>query len=133
MAGKMSAVGRVVGRQHRLIFVHADLVDDDVLFHGEIVGTEAGTEDVGQDVDRFGQIFRQNGGVEDRVLFAGEGVVMSADTIEVTVDVESRPPWRAFEDHLLQKVRDAGNMRPFISRTYPHKQPYGYRPSACTS
>ena len=81
-------LGIVVGAPHRLIVVHADLFDDDLLLHFEIVAAQAGAQDVGQDIDGVRQILGENGRVKDRVLLAGEGVGAGADLVEIEVDLE---------------------------------------------
>ena len=90
MVGEVNASGVVVGAPDRLVLVHADLFDDDLLLHLEILAAQAGAQDVGEDVDRLRQVFRQDAGVKDGVLFAGEGVVVGADAVEIAIDVEGR-------------------------------------------
>ena len=116
MVGEVDALGVVVGRPHRLVLVHADLFDDDVLLHVEVLVAQAGPQDVGEDVHRLRQVLRQDGGVKDGVLLAGEGVVVGADAVEIAVDVQGRAPRRPLEDHVLQEVRDAGDLRRLVAR-----------------
>ena len=76
---------------------------------------QAGPQDVGQQIDGLGHILRQDAGVENRVLLAGVGVVLGPDAVEVAVDVEGRAARRPLEDHVLEKMRHAGNFRRLIA------------------
>ena len=108
--GEVDALGVVVGGPGRLVVVHADLFDDDLLLHLEIIFAEAGPQDVGEDVERRRQVLRQDRGVEDGVFLAGEGVVLGADPVEVGVDVEEGAARGALEDHVFEEVGDAGDV-----------------------
>ena len=53
MVGEVNPLGPVVGGHHRLIVVHADLLNDDLFLHIEIFVPQAGTQYVGKDIDRL--------------------------------------------------------------------------------
>ena len=77
----------VVRAPPRLILVHADLFDDNLLLHVEILDPQAGPQDVGEQSTAWG-VLGQHGGVEDGVFLAGEGVVVGSDAIEVAIDLQ---------------------------------------------
>ena len=104
----------VVRRPHRLVFIHANLLDDDVFFHLEVIIAQAGAEDIGQDIHGLGNVFGENRGVEDGVLFARERVVVSADSVKVSVHVQGGASRRPLEHHMLQEVRHAGDAGAFV-------------------
>ena len=110
VVGEEEPLGVLVGAGAGLVLVHADLFDDDVLLRVEVLVAEAGPEDVGENIDRLRQIFRQDGGVKNGVFLAGEGVVVGADAVEVAVDVEVGAVRRALEDHVFEEVRHAGHL-----------------------
>ena len=128
VVGEEQPLGVLVGAGAGLVLVHADLFDDDVLLRVEILLAETGPEDVGENVDRRRQVFRQDGGVEDGVFLAGESVVVGADLVEVAVDVEIGPVRRALEDHVFEEVRHARHFRRLVAGAGADEEAQGGRP-----
>src|SRR5207247_8967449 len=60
--------GVFVGDITRLVLVLADLLDDDLFLHVEVLDAQARSKDVGENVNRPGKIFRQDAGVKYGVL-----------------------------------------------------------------
>ena len=67
-------------------------------------------QDVRQNVERLRQILGQTRHVIERVLFRCLRVVLRADAIEVVVDRHCVAPFRSFEGHVLEEMRDAGHV-----------------------
>ena len=109
-------------QKRRLVGVHLDLFDDDLLLHVEVIVAQARPQDVGQDVDARLLVLGQHRGVVDRVLFAGEGVVVGADLVELAVDVLGRAPRRALEHHVLEKMAHAGDLVGLVAGAGAHEE-----------
>ena len=81
------------------------LVEDDVPLHLDVVAVEGGVhDDVGQEVDRHGQLVGGHPGVEGRGLPPGEGVHVTADAVDRLGDLEGGPVRRALEEQVLEEV-----------------------------
>ena len=128
MIGEVGTLGMIVGGPRRLVFIHADLFDDDVLLHLEVVDAQARAQNVRENIHCLRNIFGQDGSVKDGILFTCEGVVVGADLIEVAIDIQRRAPWRALEHHVLQEVRHAGNIACLVARPRAHEKPQRHRP-----
>ena len=72
-------------------------------------------EDVGQDVEGLRKILGQAGDVIERVFLRGLGVVLGADPVEVAIDGHGVAPWRPLEGHVLEEVRDAGQLARLVA------------------
>jgi len=97
-------VDEVVG----VVFVDLDLFEDDALFLGDVVGREGGVQDeVGEEVERGGDVFVEDLDVETDGLFAGEGVEIATDGVDFAGEVLGGAGGGALEDHVLDEVRDA--------------------------
>ena len=57
-----------------------------------------------------GQVLGQAGDVIEGVLLGGLRVVLGADAVEVAVDGQGVAAGRSLEDHVLEEVRDAGDV-----------------------
>ena len=71
----------------------------------------------------IGQVFVEHLGVEANHLFGGEGVEIAADRIDRTRDVFGRPVGRAFEEHVLDEVREAVFFGGFAAGTARNPNP----------
>ena len=67
-------------------------------------------EDVRQDVEGLRKILGQAGDVVERVFLGGLRVVLGADAVEVAVDGHGVAPRRPLECHVLEEMRDAGQL-----------------------
>jgi hypothetical protein len=92
----------------RRVFRLADLLQDDVALALEFVRIEpAVLENVGENVDRQRQIFRQHLGVVTGSFAARVGVEIAADRFDLDRDVGGAAALGALERHMLEQVRDA--------------------------
>ena len=107
---EVGGLGGFVGDRHRVVQVHPDFFDDHLLLGLEVVLAERGAEDVGQDVEGRGEVLRQAGDVIEGVFLGGLGVVLGADAVEVAIDGQGVAPWRSLESHVLEEMRDAGQV-----------------------
>ena len=93
----------------RRVLDHVDLLEDDLLLLGHLLGIEQGVDDdVAQDVDGQGQVLVEHLQVEGGVLLGREGVHVPADGVDLGRDDLRRPVLRALEDHVLDEVADPG-------------------------
>ena len=128
MRAEVRGLGGVVGDGHRVIQVHPDLLDDHLLLGLEVLLAEAGPEDVGEDVERPGQVLGQAGDVVERVFLRGLRVVLGADAVEVAVDGQGVAVGRPLEDHVLEEVRDPGQLGRLVAAPRLDEEPRGDRP-----
>jgi hypothetical protein len=64
-------------------------------------------QDVGEDVEREGDILLQHLGVVGGAFARGIGVEMAADRLDLLGDGERAAPFGALERHVLEKMGDA--------------------------
>ena len=113
---EMGGLGGLVGHRHRVVQVHPDLFDDHLLLGLEVVGPQSvGPEDVREDVEGLGKVLGQAGDVVERVFLRGLGVVLGADAVEVAIDGHGVAPRRPLEGHVLEEVRDAGQLARLVA------------------
>ena len=94
----------------------ADLLDDDVLLAREFVAVEGRLgQDVGEHVERERHVGLEHAGVIGRVLGAGRGVEIAADRLDLLGDLPRGAPPRALERHVLEEMRDAVLVAPFVA------------------
>src|SRR5205807_9825280 len=74
------------------------------------------------------QMFVQNLGVEGCTLAGRKRIVLPAERIDLPRDSLGRAPPRAFEDHVLDEVREAVLARLLIARADIHTDPERDRP-----
>ena len=106
----------------RLIVVLGDLFQDHLLLGIEILLPQHGPHHVGQQLDDLRLVFGQRRGVIDRLLFAGEGVGAGAELVQLAIDIGRRALGRALEDHVLEKMADAGNLVRLVARARANKE-----------
>ena len=107
----------VVGDGGRLILVHADLFEDHLLLHVEVILPERREEDARLDIERFGQVLGKRRGIEDGALFAGHRVVVGTDLVEDAIHVLGREPFGPLERHVFEKMADARHDGGLVPRT----------------
>ena len=90
-------VGRVLGG--------ADLLDDDALLAGELLGIERRIgQDVGQHVERERNVGAQHARVIRGALDAGRRIEVAADRLDLFGDLARGAPRRALERHVLEQM-----------------------------
>ncbi len=100
-------VGRVVGL--------ADLLQDDGALAFELGRVEGRVlQDVGEDVERERHVLLQHLGVIGRALARGIGVEVAADRLDLLGDGAGAAPLGALERHVLEKMRDAVDLRRLV-------------------
>ncbi len=106
-------VDQIVGR----VLDHLDLFEDHLLLALDIGRRKRGVEhQIGQHVDRLGQVLVEDLDVVARVLLGGEGVQVAAQAVHFLRNVLSRPAAGALEEHVLDKVGDAAVLKRLVSR-----------------
>ena len=123
MPGKMRLHEVFIGRVRGLIVVHADLFQDHLFLDVEILLAQRRADDVGQEIERFREIFGEHGSVEQRRLFAGGGIVLGSHFVKDAIDVVGRMPLGAFEDHVFEKVADSGHLVGLVARAGADEKP----------
>ena len=127
MRAEVRCLGGFVGDRHRVIQVHPDFFDDHLLLGLEVVLPKRGAKDVGQDVEGRGEIFRQASDVIEGVFLGGLRVVLGADPVEVAIHGQGVATWRSLESHVLEKVRDPGQVGHLVAAARLHKEAGGDR------
>ncbi len=95
-------VNEVVG----IVLVDLDLFEDDALFAFEVALGKVWVQDeVAQDVERRGHVLIEYLDVEADAFLAGEGVQVAADRVDLAGDILCGAAGGAFEDHVLDEVR----------------------------
>ena len=112
----MGRLGGLVRHRHRIIQVHPDFFDDDLLLGLEVVDPQGRSQDVRQDVEGLRKVFGQAGHVVERVFFGRLRIVLGTHAIEVVVDGHRVAPIRSLERHVLEEMRYAGHARLDSSR-----------------
>ncbi len=113
---------RVVG----IVLVHLDLFEDDAALAGNFLGGEDGIEDeVGEDVEGGRDVLVQHLHVEADGFLAGEGVEIAADGVDFASDALRGAGFRPFKDHVLDKMRDAIQLRHFVTGAGAHPDAHG--------
>ena len=100
-------VGRVVGL--------ADLLQDHGALAFELGRVEGRMQqDVGEDVERERHVLLQHLGVIRGAFARGVGVEMAADRLDLLGDRAGAAPLGALERHVLEKMRDAVDLRRLV-------------------
>ena len=117
MLGPKAARKNVVKEILGVVHVHLDFFEDDLAFLAYVVGIELGTEnEIGDDVKGDGEMFVEDFGVEANLLFRGESIEHAADRIHFTGDGFRGAALGAFENHVLDEMREAVFFRRFAAR-----------------
>src|SRR6266853_2843108 len=107
-----AACENFVQQRFRIVEIHLDLFENYLTFFCHVVGIEERTKtQVGNNIERNGEMIVENFGVEANLFFGGEGVEHSADRIHFTGDGFGGTALRAFEDHVLHEMRDRKSTR----------------------
>ena len=102
----------------RIIFLHLQFFEDDALFLGDIFFPKQRMQDeIGQHVEGEREMLVENFRVVADQLLGGEGVEISADRIDGARDLFRGPVAGAFEEHVLDEVRDAVLLGRFVARS----------------
>ena len=110
-------VDQVVGR----VLDHLDLFEDDLLLALDFIGDEGRTQDdVGEQIDGKRQVLVEHLDVVAGVFLRGEGVELPADRIDRLRDVLGGALLGAFEEHVLDEMRDAAALVALVPRA-PHQ------------
>ena len=111
------------GDRAGIVLVHLYLLEHDLSFARELFRRERGVQvHVRENVHRFVQIFTGEMRVETRRVLARPGIEVPASPFHRACDVERRARRRAFEEHVLDEVRDARPFRRFVARTRAHEE-----------
>jgi len=107
----------LVEKIFRIVHVHLDFFEDDLLFVFDVGGIEARTEaEIADDVEGDGEMVVENLGVETDLFLGGEGIEHAADGIHFAGDGFGGAAFGAFENHVLDEVSDAVFLRGFAAR-----------------
>ena len=106
----------------RLVVVHLDFFDDHLLFGFEIIFTQRRTHDIRKHLDHLALEVRQNGGVINRALLTSPRIRMRTDLVEFAIHVFRRTVRRALENHVLQKMTDATDLRRLVACSGAYKE-----------
>ena len=101
----------------RIVHVHLDFFEDDLLFVFDVGGIEARTEaEIADDVEGDGEMVVENLGVEADLFLGSEGIEHAADGIHFAGDGFGGAAFGAFENHVLDEVSDAVFLGDFAAR-----------------
>ena len=115
-------VHEIVGR----VLDHLDLFEDHLLLAADFfLDKRRAHHDVRQQVDGERQVLVEHFDVVAGVLLRGERVELSADRVDRLRDVFGRPGVGAFEEHVLDEMRDAALRVRLVPR--PARQPHADR------
>ena len=107
-------VHEVIGR----VLDHLDLLEDHLLLAFDVFDSERRIHhDVREDVDGERQMLVQHFDVVARVFLCGESIQLTADGIDHLRDVFGRSRGGAFEQHVLDEMRDASVFGAFMPRS----------------
>jgi len=111
-ASSEDVVEKILGVVH----VHLDFFEDDLTLFLDVFGIELGAKDeVGEDVERDGQMGVQHLGVETDLFLGGEGIQHAADGIHFAGNVFGRTALGTLEDHVLKEMGSAVFRRGFAA------------------
>src|SRR5258708_37484955 len=97
-----------VQQRFRVVEIHLDLFENYLTFLCYVVGIEERTKtQVGNNIERNGEMIVENFCVETNLFFGGEGVEHSADRIHFAGDGLGGTALGTFEDHVLHEMLEA--------------------------
>ena len=112
---------RVIHVIIRRIFHHLDLLTDDLSFPVHFLLIELRTsQHVEQNFCAFADVRRQRLDVIASRLLTGKRIEDSADLIYILRDLLRRSVFRTLEHHVLNKMRNTGNLVPLIRSAGSH-------------
>ena len=117
VSGEVSLHDLFVGGERRLVVVHPDLLQDDLLLHLEVIAAERGVEQCREHFQRGGQVFGQDRGVELGHLLAGRRVVVGPELVEDPVHVIGAVDLVALERHVLKEVAHPRDVLGLVPRS----------------
>jgi hypothetical protein len=123
MLGPILQVEEVVDVIVRGILALQDLLHDDGALAFDLFGIEARVhQNIGQDVLGERQVLGEDLGVVAGALLTGEGVEVTADAFELLGDLHRGTAFGAFEEEMLEVVRDPGLLARLVARAvlYPN-------------
>ena len=127
MLAEMGRPAFVVSPERRLVVIHLDFFEDDLLLRVEVLFTQGGAKDIAKQLhDRLLELGK-HGGVVDRALFAREGVVVGPHLIELPIDIVGAPCGGSLEHHVLEEVAHAGHLVAFVASARLHEESQGSR------
>ena len=110
----------------RRILVHTDLFHNDATLQIHVLGTEGRVQHhVAQQLGGLLHVGVQRTGVVAGVLLGGKGVHLTADGIEILCQVGSGAAFGALEHHVLDVVRDTGQIVGFVAAAIFHPDTQG--------
>ena len=119
-------VDQIVGR----VLDHLDLFEDHLLLALDVFfGEERIADQIGEDVDGERQMFVEDLEVIAGVFLGRERIDLPADGIHLLRDFFGTPSRSALEEHVLDKVRDAGMIGGFVTRSARQPDADGHRPN----
>jgi hypothetical protein len=118
-------VDQIVG----IVLVHLDLFQNDAALAQDVFIVEDRVQNqVGENVERSGDMLIENLEIEADGFFARECVQVSTDGVDFARDILRRARLRALEDHVFDKMRDAIHFRQLMPRASPDPHTHGDRP-----
>jgi len=126
MFGPEAAGENIVEKIFGIVEIHLDLFEDNLAFFADVVGIETRTEnEIGDDIEGDGQVLVEDLGVKANLFLGSESVEHAADGIHLAGDIFGGTAFGAFEDHVLEKVREAVFGRDFAAGTIADPQTDG--------
>src|SRR5690606_35985995 len=101
--------------------VHHDLLGDDVAFEIDLLPGKGGVpDDVGGDFGEKRQRVGVAAGLVNDLVLGGAGVERAAAVLDLQTDRPGVAPAGAFEDHVFDEVRRAGQSRRVVAAAGGH-------------
>ena len=128
VAGEELLGEEVVDEVFGVVVAALDLLQHDLPLALRLFGVEEGvSKHVREQVDGEGQVFGEGAGVIAGQLPVGEGVEVPPDVVHFVGDVlAAGPALGAFEEHVLQKVRQSGLRGSFVAASGGHPEAHGH-------
>jgi len=104
-----------------LVPVHQDLLPDDVPFAFDLLLREDRIQKhIAEDICHHRQLFGPGLRIKTSMIFGREGIDKSAQALNFFGDVLGRPALGAFEQEMLQEMRDPAQLRGFVPASHTH-------------
>ena len=109
-----------------IVLSHANFFEDDGFFAVDFVFGEFRIQNhVREHVEGFGQMFIEDARIEANHFLGSEGIEHSADAIHFARDIFGGAPRRAFENHVLDEMRNAVQAGRFAARAGAQPDAHG--------